>query len=431
MIPGMRVSTDMIARIMASSSALECEPQMLRYSRWALLVTIACLPTYVLRWHYGPLPTTLLETLIVATVVLYVLARWRDGWRRPISTKYDIPILLLLVAGAISVLVARDHRGALGLYRAYFIEPVAVFYVAVDLLRRTEDIKHVLLALLAGSSAFAILNLVVFAEALLNHHLNVGSAPSALYGDSNYVAMYLEPPVALAAGLVLFANTPRWRWIGIGWLAITGSALFVMFSKGSYLALGALAVVAVFSVRRWRLPLLVGVTFAVVLLSRLPLIQARFSTLYASYAGRIQIFTVALRMLHDHPIFGLGLGGYSFLLNGKTPEVYPHDIWLTFWVETGILGLTAFAVVLAGLLWTGWRAWPRTPDFYRAALWGVLGALVLWTVHGLVDSPYWKNDMSVEFWVLAAIETAAMASLGLQKPSASHSVHLASESTGT
>jgi hypothetical protein len=45
-------------------------------------------------------------------------------------------------------------------------------------------------------------------------------------------------------------------------------------------------------------------------------------------------------------------------------------------------------------------------------LWGVLGALVLWTVHGIVDSPYWKNDMSAEFWLLAAIEVVILAALG-------------------
>jgi O-antigen ligase len=88
-------------------------------------------------------------------------------------------------------------------------------------------------------------------------------------------------------------------------------------------------------------------------------------------------------------------------------------VWLTFWVEIGLLGLIAFAVIFFGLLWRGWRALPQTEGFYRVAMWGVLGSLVLWGVHGLVDSPYWKNDMSVEFWVLAAIELAAIASITL------------------
>jgi O-antigen ligase len=405
----------MIARVMravASPAEGVRETSLLKLSRWALLATIAGLPTYVVRWHYGPIPTTLLESLIIATVALYLVARWRDGWRRPLSTPYDIPILLLLLAGAISVLVAKDHRGALGLYRAYFIEPLAVFYVAVDLLGRIEDIGRALIALAAGSSAFAILNLIVFVQTVANHQLIVGSPPSALYGDSNYVAMYLEPPVALAAGLVLFANSSRWRWLGLAWLAVTGGALFVMFSKGSYLALAALAAVTVLSVRRWRWPIMVGLIAVGVLLSRLPLVQDRFSTLYPSYAGRIQLFTVTLQMLQDHPIFGIGLGGYSFLLNGHTPELYPHDIWLTFWVEIGLLGVVAFATILLGLLWRGWRAWPRTDGFHKPVLWGVLGALVLWTVHGIVDSPYWKNDMSAEFWLLAAIEVVILAALG-------------------
>ena len=111
---------------------------LFRYARWSLYLTVAALPLYTVRWHYGPVPTTLLETLIVVTVALYVIARWRVGARRPIPTPFDIPILALLAAGVVAVFVAGDHRGALGLYRAYFLEPIALFYVAVDLVRRDD-----------------------------------------------------------------------------------------------------------------------------------------------------------------------------------------------------------------------------------------------------------------------------------------------------
>jgi hypothetical protein len=45
---------------------------------------------------------------------------------------------------------------------------------------------------------------------------------------------------------------------------------------------------------------------------------------------------------------------------------------------------------------------------------------VLWGVHGLVDSPYWKNDMSIEFWILAALELIAIRAISQRtsKPSA-------------
>ena len=387
------------------------ESSLLRYSRWLLIVTVGALPLYVVRWHYGPLPTTLLETLIIVTVVLYMVARWRDGWRRPLRTPYDIPILVLLLAGAIAVFVPQDHRAALGLYRAYFIEPVAIFYVATDLLRGEQSLRRAVVSFAIGSSVFAVLNLVAVAQALLNHSFHVGSAPNALYGDANYVAMYLEPAVAFAMAVFLFSSTPRWRWLGAAWLPITGLALLLTLSKGAYLALFVLGVVVILRLRRWMIPLLIGLVVVAFALSRIPLIAQRIATSENSLVGRFQIYGAAIRVLKENPILGLGLGGFDYTFRKHASQPYPHDIWLTFWVEIGLLGLIAFAVIFFGLLWRGWRALPQTEGFHRVALWGVMGSLVLWGIHGLVDSPYWKNDMSVEFWVLAAIELAAIGSI--------------------
>jgi O-antigen ligase len=259
-----------------------------------------------------------------------------------------------------------------------------------------------------GSSAFAAINLVVFAQALLAHAVNVGFAPNALYGDANYVAMYLEPPVALAAGFLIFGSTARTRLLGGAWLAITGSALLVMFSKGSYVALLAFVLLVLLTAPRWRLPIIGALVAAAVAATQIPLLMARLSTIQPSVNGRQELFGAALEMIRAHPLLGLGLGGYTYQFRGATPEIYPHDIWLTFWVELGLLGVVAFAVILFGLLWRGWRAWPSTHGWSRPVLWGVLTALVLWTVHGFVDSPYWKNDMSVEFWTLAALQMVSL-----------------------
>jgi hypothetical protein len=49
-----------------------------RFTIWSLAVTAACLPLYVVRWHYGPLPTTLLETLILITVAGYATTLWTE-----------------------------------------------------------------------------------------------------------------------------------------------------------------------------------------------------------------------------------------------------------------------------------------------------------------------------------------------------------------
>ena len=393
---------------------------LVRAATLMLGFTAACLPLYVVRFKYGPISTTLLEGLVLATIAVYLLARWREHSLRFRRTPYDIPIALLLVAGGIAVLVPADKWHALGLYRAFFLEPIAIFYVANDLLRRPAETRWVLLGLGVGSSIFAVMNIVAFAVAYAEGTIVLGSPPTALYTSSPEVAMFLEPPLALAAGFVLFSSDRRDRLLAIAWMAFLLPALALTLSRGAYFAIAVLVAVAVISNRR-RLWMAAGVAaaavVAVVLLLQVPLVQRRFAGQFdlgnskGTIRGRLSIFTDTLSGLRDHPIFGVGLGGYHYLFRGKIPEIYPHDLWLTFWVEVGLLGLIAFAAIYFGLLYRGWRAMPHVQGFYRPLLWGALGALILWGVHGLVDSPYWKNDMSLEFWIIAAFEVVAIRSI--------------------
>jgi O-antigen ligase len=394
------------------------------YATTMLAVTAGSLPLYVGRWKYGPISTTLLELLVIATIALYLVGRRREGALRLSRTPYDIPIVLLLIAGAIAIFVPPDRWHALGLYRAYFVEPIAIFYVAIDLLRAPGQVRRVLVGLATGSSIFAMLNVGAFFASFIQGTFVLGSPPTALYTSGPEVAMYLEPPLALAAGLVLFAKQRRDRWLALGWMALLIPALTLTFSRGAYVAIAVLALVAI-ATNRARVPLAVALVVVVIGLLQVPLIQRRLAGQFnlgdpaTTIRGRLSIFSDTISMLRGQPVFGSGLGGYHYLFRGTIPEIYPHDMWLTFWVEVGLLGMVAFAVIFFGLLFRGWRGYAGAGGFYQALLWGVSGSLVLWGVHGLVDSPYWKNDMSVEFWILAAFELVAIRSIGASALSAS------------
>src|ERR1700694_6336814 len=88
----------MIARDMAASAPVH-EAPLSRYVRWALALGVMSMPLYAIRWHIGPLPTTVLENVIVITVALYAFAAWRRAVPLPKRTPYEIPIALFLVAG--------------------------------------------------------------------------------------------------------------------------------------------------------------------------------------------------------------------------------------------------------------------------------------------------------------------------------------------
>lgn len=396
------------------------ETRLLTYSRVLLAVTAACLPLYAVRWSYGPLPTTLLENLVLATIALYLVARWTEGNLRFVRSPYDIGIAVLLLSGAVSVLVAKDHRAALGLYRAYFIEPAALFYVATDLLRRRGDFRTLLIGLGIGTSIFAVMNVVVFAVAAFQDSLHFGAPPSAIYTSSNAVAMFLEPPAAFAISLVLFADERRDRLMALAWALILAIAFVLTFSRGGYLALALFGVLTVIKVRPdLRRPLLiVGIAVAAVVLltiivaSTTPLMKTRFSYVALNYTlqTRAAIFAATFNIIAAHPVLGVGLGGYVYNLHGF-PEIYPHDVYMTFWVELGLLGLLAFLYIFVRLGVSAWRALSSSSGFEKALLWGVVGTVVMWALHGIVDSPYWKNDMAVEFWLVVAIAVAVIRTL--------------------
>ena len=139
-----------------------------RLAVWILAVTAASLPLYVVRWRAGPVPSTLLEALIAVTVAAYLVTLWTEKRLPAARTVYDIPIALLLVAGIVGIVVAPDHVRAVGIYRAYFVEAIAIFYIAVDLLRTREDLTRVLTVAAAGSCVMAIGQIFLFVLSLIH-----------------------------------------------------------------------------------------------------------------------------------------------------------------------------------------------------------------------------------------------------------------------
>jgi O-antigen ligase len=413
----------MIARVrMAIRVARGSEKPLIRSSRWALAVTVASMPLYVVRFRIGPVPTTLLEVLILLTVVLYVAGHIQARDWHPVRTSLEVPIALLLVAGIVGIAISPNHLGALGFYRAYFIEPILLFYVAIDLLRTRQQFRIVLLGFVTGATIFALLNLGAWAVALIRHDvIQTGNAPEALYMSPNAVAIFLEPPLCVAAGFALYADEARDRYFAITCASLLVTALVFTLSRADLLTLTALAVVVVLTMarRRLRLALLGGAAIGAFAVAQIPYVQQRLAHQldphYANntFEGRLQIWSDTLRMLRDHPLLGAGLRNYMHMMSSyvgpdRLPELYPHNLFLAMWSELGLLGLTTFAVILGMLLWRGWRGFYSTAGFAHPILWGTSAGFIAITVHGLFDTPYFNNDRSAEFWVLAALEVAAI-----------------------
>ena len=383
------------------------------------------MPWYTVRWHYGPLPTTLLETGILITVAVFVLESWRSQLIPVWQTAFTLPALLFIVAGAFSVLVAPDHRAALGLYRAYILEPIAFFVVLISIVRTWSQVRWILVGLAISGVVVSVPNGFVVLQAIRHHTLNVTVAPPVvIYQTANAVALFVVPLIAVAAAIAVYALDPRDRWASVIFLVIAVPATLLSFSRGGYLALVVIAVLLA-ATHRARVWLLAAILVLVAAGSRLPPIAKRLGAEINlgdpnnSLEERFRLWGATFRMLKAHPIFGSGLSGFKRTIDayrgGVYTEdlIYPHNIVLNFWTETGLLGLAAFAWLFVQAVRVAWTGWRRGTAAWRPLQLGFLLALAGIVVHGLVDVPYWKNDLSLEFWVLVALSWAgSLESLG-------------------
>ncbi|MBO0728075.1 MAG: O-antigen ligase family protein [Acidimicrobiaceae bacterium] len=395
------------------------------FSFWCLAATCALLPSYNVRWRIGPLPTDLLEVAILVTLAAYVVECWHDqvlpDWRSP----YALPAALFLLAGVVSVAVSPVHREALGLFRAYLLEPLLLFVMVAAVAREEAQARILLVALWLGGLAASIPNILVIAGAARHHALNSAlAAPAVIYNNVNELALFVVPLVAMAGAVLLHATDLWFRRAAGLFVVFGGLGILISLSRGGYMALAVVVLLLALTlpVRWWLVPALVVVGAA---FSRLPPVAARLghevdlNDPNNTLVHRLKVWSATLRMVRDHPIFGGGLSGYPVTVEpyrvaaGADPLQYPHNILLNFWTETGILGVVAFAWLLVQGFRCTLRGWRQASQAWRPYHLGVAIALVAIVVHGLVDVPYWKNDLAPEFWILVGLSLAGLRAEGL------------------
>jgi len=112
-------------------------------------------------------------------------------------------------------------------------------------------------------------------------------------------------------------------------------------------------------------------------------------------AKRIEFYDSALNAFIQHPVSGLGLGGWSVFYSGQgiagqgMPK-YPHNFLLEVASEQGLLGLVLLVALLVSLFFSSWKM-ARYPEF--AFLFPVLTCEVLYNAFtGMVE------DRALWFW---------------------------------
>lgn len=387
-----------------------------KFEYWVFALFLL-LPTYLIRFRVGPLPSTILELIVLIVIGLGLLRSPSPNTLIQKNKLLATGIALFLIAATISIFASVDIRAAAGEWRAFYIEPILIFFVLSAYFkslaaekRNTHLQKYILLPLVLSALVTSIL--------CIYQHFTGWLVPYAFwanretyrvtgwYGFPNAVGLFLAPIIPLSLYLIekTWKENKKIAWISIA--TIFTSLLAIIFAKGSGPLIGVAAGIGVLLLcyKKTRLPAIVFGIIASVGIILLPPTHSIKQELFATnYSGQLRrdIWSETFALLKDHPITGAGIASYEERIvpyrGDHWIEVFhhPHNIFLTIWVNTGLLGLIGFITILVWFFITAIKNNSQTKF--------VLASMSTIIVMGLVDSPYIKNDLAILFWILPTL----------------------------
>jgi O-antigen ligase len=427
--------------------------------RYGVYAVIFSMPFYLLRFSIFGIPTTILEMMIYTLFLVWIFRKILKQYH---SIYYDtvclggikknknkillIGIALLFLGVLISTFNSSDLKNSLGIFKGWFVDPFLFFVVFISVIKKE---KHLILSLKSWLfSGIAVSLISIFY--LLNNNLTFDGRLKAFFLSPNHLAMYLAP--AFLIGLFFLLNDlsfPRRREsiatinnsfvvvqnikkiLNIKYLIfliIILIPLYFTYSYGAFLGIFAAIIWLFFKTNNlsflrkqestatinFKKHSFLKITASIILISFIIFIslgkfdQIISSSERSSFHSRLMIWNTAGEIIKDNLLFGIGPGTFQEIYlsySNKFSEPYlewavpqPHNIFLAFYLQTGFIGFIGFVLIL---FWF----FSSKLKYSNILISNILTILMIYIlVHGFVDTTYWKNDLSLMFWLIIGMK---------------------------
>lgn len=413
------------------------------------LIFISAIPIFykLLRGHHE-----ILEKNTVSKI-LYLAKSPFLAKRRPFVEFLKSPFfpIIIFILGALigfAIVPAESYKHALGILKSWVITPIIYFFILHKTVKTKEDIQFVIYSYVA--SAF-LLSLMALFQAVSRSYITIDSRASGPFESANYLAMYIAPALVYTGIRVLqtFIHGPvesaavrinafERRIYLSGMVSIIFVALILSQSYGGIL--GVFAAVFLYIVyesfkvknvksKKFLKKLIAFICVIIVLGTALvaTLNVEKFQNLvkfdeHTSVGTRLEIWEIGAKLIVENPVFGSGLGEYGNLYTQRAEELlghapyeparlHSHNLYMETWLNTGILGVVAFLWVVIMAFYHAQKTSKNT-DVETSRIIGAASMMLVYILlHGLIDIPFWKNDLALLFWLVMAVLFALPASL--------------------
>jgi len=420
----------------------------LKNQRLSILGIVLLLPTYLIKLNVLGIPTTFLELILIGIFVgfLYRLIKYRPDIK---FYNFIFPIIIFLIAAIISTKISNHSIQAIGILKAYIIEPIMFFIIFINIFKSKKELELIIKTL-----GITVLYLSIYAIFQKITGIGIGTddpswtkeitrRTTSVFPYPNALGLYLAPIVTIflfrivektknreklktKKDIIFYLKNNLFDLI----VFITG-LLAIIFARSSGALMGIIASVFLFIFIKSKSKLttfLIGFIGFVLLLTlpfTYPLVNR--TILLGDFSGKIrtQMWEETSKMLKENFILGGGLNNFKEALKPYHKQtffelyLYPHNIILNIWSELGFLGILSFTSFIIIFFIKNYKIYTyKLNSFWKENSsekelqnmnykkdMSLILSLSMFTllIHGLVDVPFFKNDLSVLFWIIIGL----------------------------
>jgi len=345
-----------------------------------------------------------------------------------------LPLGLFLLGTLIAAALSADPMAAYPqIKKIYVFSQLLVVYT---LLRETKIARWLILSWAGFGAASAVLGVAQFGIKAYRFHEEHREFYSAYVGEritgfmSHWYTFSVEEMlVLLMLGAYLFFSPAALRrtWLWIVLAAAMGLGVLLAETRAVWIATAIGIVYLVWCWKRWVALAVPIVMVCGLLVSPADIRQRAISIVRPggedSNAFRAILLRTGIRMVKDHPWFGLGpeMPRKRFMdyLPPDTPKPLPagsymhlHNIYLQYAAERGIPVLLIFLWLIGKILWDfvrGVRKLPAGRDDRKFLLYGAIAVVIALLVEGTTDVNFGDSEDLTMFLVVIALAYNALA----------------------
>lgn len=395
---------------------------LLDYTKFLYVLCFYVLIDYVFRYIIN---STLLagcwdELLLIFAVFLF-LYKWIKYRKNPAyaATPLDFPIIFFIMI-AFCLFFINSPLLAIGISGLrQVVQQILWYFIAVSLIASAKNVRWVLyIAVFIGGllGLHGIYQYITKAEMpsywVDRLESGISTRVFSIIGSPNILGSLMVLLIPISVSLIFSEHKlPKKFLFGIITLFMCATLVFTS-SRSAWIGF-VVAMAVYFWLKDKRLiVLLVLLLFTAYAL--VPTIAGRINYLISpeylvssAAGGRVARWTIALNMLRQNPLFGVGLGqfGGAVAQNFKIPNAfYVDSYFLKIAVEMGLVGFCAFCILIYNVLAWGIRSVKRINDSLNLSMaQGIFAGIAGVIVPNLVENVFEVPMLLAYFWFFNAL----------------------------